>query len=121
MSMFLCSKGVPRPPYCDTSIKGVFSEINTGDAIYHVKEHLDGSQEAMFHPKLLLLLEDMFKYNSMKFLSLEQERFLHMFFNQAHTVTEAMRNEVEDPFQDMAELMKQFDNFLGSYSGENDE
>lgn len=121
MSMFLCAKGVPRPPFKECGMKGHLSEVNTANPIFHIKEQMDGTNEAIFHKLMIALLDDVITYNSMKFLSIEQERFMHMFFKQAEEVTLAELNGEEDPFQNMSELMKQFDNFLGSYSGDNNE
>lgn len=114
-------RGVPRPPLPDGLVKGLLSEVNTADTIFHTRYSMDGTVEAKFHHNLLALMNMVFLLDSMKILSVEQQRFVSMFLSQAHTANLAIDNNADDPFADMADVMKQFDNFLGSYYGEPDE
>ena len=100
--------------------KGTLSEVNTGNAVFYVKHKMDGSNRAVFHFNLIDLLNRVFTDDGMRYLSIEQERFLSKFFNQANVVTNRINNKVENPYKDMDEIYKQLDNFIGSYIGVND-
>ena len=98
-------------------VKGTLSEINTGSPVFYVKHHMDGSKEAIYHVNLIDLLDRVFVLDGLRFLSIEQERFVSRFINQAGTATNAIKSGTTNPFSNMDEVYKQLDDFLGSYLG----
>ena len=100
--------------------KGTLSEVNTGDAVFYVKHKMDGSNRAVFHFNLIDLLNRVFVDDGMRYLSIEQERFLSKFFKEAGIVTDRINAKDENPYRGMDEVFKQLDNFIGSYIGVND-
>ena len=99
-------------------IKAPLSEINTADPIFLVREHMDGSKKAIYYFNLISLLDEVFLKDSSRFLSIDQERFMRKFFDEANTVTGCLNNNVANPYNYMSEIMLQLDSFLGSYFGD---
>lgn len=123
MSMFnLC---VPQLSINDAPFpKSILSDLNTQNPIFFVNEEMNGERNAVYHVNIISLLDRVFVLNSLKFLSIEQERYMTKFFNQAHEVNNVLDNnrinETNDnPYENMDRIMKQLDNFLGSYFGVN--
>ena len=98
-------------------MKGELSEVNTGDPLLYVKECMDGSIQAKYHPNLMDLLDKVFTYDGMKFLSKDQKRFMSAFFDQAGEATDRMNSNNAEPFKYMDDAFRQLDSFMGSYRG----
>lgn len=94
------------------------SEVNTADPLFMVKECMDGSKKAAYHDNLIYLLDKVFIADNMRYLSVEQERFMGRYFEEGHTVTEGLNSNVP---VDMSDVMQQLDDFLGSYFGVSDD
>ena len=97
----------------------VMGSIKTSHPVFIIKNHIDGSKEAVYHPSLIHILDKVFLKDSLKYLSIEQERFIAKFFKEAGIVTNLLNEGLigEDLYKDMDEVMYQLDNFLGSYFG----
>ena len=99
--------------------------IRTGSPLYRIKDHMDGSKEAIYHVNLVRLLDRVFTRDSMKHLSIEQERYISKFFEQAGKANDKIdsnNSDIDtsnnvDPYAEMDDVMRQLDNFLGSYFG----
>lgn len=102
------------------NVKAPLSEINTADPIFFVKERMDGSREAIYHVNLVYLLDNVFTKNSTKYLSIEQERYIAKFLQEAGKANDKINEGTKDvdPYENMDDVMRQLDNFLGSYFGE---
>ena len=100
--------------------KGYLSEVNTFDPIFITRQDMNGDKDAIYHVNLIYLLDNVFTKNNLNYLSIEQERYMKTFFNEADIVTKSLNQLEEDSFKDMTRVMKQLDNFLGGYLGEND-
>lgn len=98
--------------------KDPLSELNTGDPLFYIKVHMDGVKEARFHVNFIDLLDRVFVHDGLKFLSIEQERFITKFFEEAGIVTDKLKNGNENPYIDLDEVFVYLDDFLGSYVGE---
>ena len=99
--------------------KNSLSEINTADPIFLIREHTDGSKKAFYHINLIYLMDKVFIRDNLHFLSIDQERFMSKFFNEAGVVTDILKNSGSNPYGNMDEIMLQLDSFLGSYFGDN--
>ena len=106
--------GVPTIPV------NVLSEVNTANPIFMIDENMDGEKEAIYHVNIIDLLDKVFMFDSMNFLSIEQERYFSRFFYEAGIVTDNINTDYEFPYESMDEVMNQLDNFLGNYIGVND-
>lgn len=95
--------------------KSPLSEVNTAAPVFHVREYLDGTKEAIFHRNIVELLDKVFVRNSMCYLSLDQTRFVQMFIEQAGKVTDYINHGNNRPWEDMDDIMIQFDDYLGDY------
>ena len=104
----------------DMPPKGTLSEVNTGDSVFYVKHRMDGKDHAVFNFNLIDLLNRVFVDDGMRYLSIEQERFLSKFFTQADVVTKKINASDSNPYKGLDEVYKQLDNFIGSYLGDND-
>lgn len=95
------------------------SMIRTGSPLYIVKDSMDGSREAIYHVNLVYLLDNVFTKNNTKYLSIEQERYIAKFLQEAGKVNDKIIEGTEnvDPYENMDDVMRQLDNFLGSYFG----
>jgi hypothetical protein len=98
--------------------KNPLSELNTADPIFSIKEAMDGSKEAIYHVNLIFLMDKVFTRDNLRFISIDQERFMSKFFNEAGIATDALHSGT-DPYANMDDVMIQLDNFLGSYFGVN--
>lgn len=110
--------GVPK------STKNSLSEVNTGSPIFKINTTMDGTKHAIYHVNMIDLLDKVFMRDNLEFISIEQERFMGRFFQQAHVATNimdnnALQNKNDDPFANMDEMLRELDNFLGSYFGVN--
>lgn len=110
-----------KPPI--NVIKGSLSEINTSNPIFYIKHHMDGSKEAVYHRNMIHLMDKVFLFDALRMLSIDQERFISVFFQQAHVTNLILdlnrsTGSTTDAYADMDDIMKQLDNFLGSYLGE---
>ena len=111
--------------YTQRSLDGINEEenlagmIRTGSPLYIVKDSMDGSREAIYHVNLVHLLDDVFTKNNTKYLSIEQERYIAKFLQEAGKVNDKIIEGTEnvDPYENMDDVMRQLDNFLGSYFG----
>ena len=99
-------------------IKAPLSEINTADPNFLVREHMDGSKKAFYHINLVYLMDKVFIRDNVHILSIDQERFMSKFFNEAGVVTNILNNSGSNPYSNMDEIMLQLDSFLGSYFGD---
>ena len=98
--------------------KNPLSELNTADPIFFVKEHMDGSKKAIYHVNTVYLMDKVFVRDNLRFLSIDQERFMSKFFNEAGVVTDGLKSNSSNPYSNMDEIMLQLDSFLGSYFGD---
>lgn len=98
--------------------KNPLSELNTADPIFFVKEHMDGSKKAIYHVNIVYLMDKVFVRDNLRFLSIDQERFMSKFFNEAGVVTDGLKSNSSNPYSNMDEIMLQLDSFLGSYFGD---
>lgn len=104
------------------SVKNVLSEVNTGSPLYKIHTTMDGDNHAVYHVNFIKLLDKVFLFDDLEKISVEQERFISVFFKQADDVTKILDNNAkldkdDDPFQNMDIIMRELDNFLGSYFG----
>lgn len=99
-------------------IKGTLSELNSASPYFYIKHHLDGTCEVKYHVNIIDILERVFTGDAMRYLSIEQERFMSRFFKQADSATKLLNSGSATPFKDLDEVFKQLDNFLGSYVGD---
>ena len=95
----------------------VLSEYNSGSPLFYKKHHLDGRVETKYHKNLIDILDRVFRFRGMKFLSREQERFLTKFFKYADKISYNIRTGKEDIYENVYEEFKDLDKFLGSYRG----
>ena len=98
-------------------IKGTLSELNTGEPVFYIKHHMDGTKEAIYHVNLIDLLDRVFVHDGLRFLSGEQERFMSKFFKEADIVTDKLSANDSNPFSKMDKIYRELDDFLGSYLG----
>lgn len=98
--------------------KGTLSELNTADYIFYTKHHLDGTKETKFHVNLIDLLDRVFLEDALRYLSIDQERFIEKFCKQADSVTKLINSDSDNPYKNMDDVFKQLDSFLGGYLGE---
>ena len=91
------------------------SEVNTGEAVYLIKNSLTGEKIAEFHVNLINILDRVLLNNNLDYLSLDQERLVSQYFKEGHEVDTLINEEHENPFKDMNPLTYQLDLFLGSY------
>ena len=106
-------------PQSQEIVKAPLSEVNTASPWYIIKDTLDGSKEAIYHVNFIRLLDLAFVNESLNLLSIEQGRFISLFFKEAGIVTDLINNNSGNPYDNMEVVMKQLDNVLGSYNGEN--
>lgn len=100
--------------------KGLPSEINSGDPLIYLQHHLDGTTESKFNVNLIDILDKVFIYNSMKFLSRKQERYIDKFLSACQSINTNYENNQEDLYVDVDETFKNLDQFLGGYMGVDD-
>ena len=99
-----------RPP------KGSLSEVNTGDALFYKKHHMDGTEEAVYHVNIIDLLDRVFTLDAMRFLSIEQERFIDKFLVEADKINTRFENN-QELYTDIDAVFTKLDHFLGNYMG----
>lgn len=111
----ICTRGKPLT----NTVKGSLSEVNTANPMFYIKHHMDGSKEAIYHANIIHLMDKVFTLDSLRMLSIDQERFISKFFEQAHVANLILDDtgSITDAYADMDDVMRQFDNFLGSYMG----
>ena len=97
--------------------KELLSEYNSSSPLFYKKHHLDGRVETKYHKNLIDILDRVFRYQGMKFLSREQERFMSKFFKYADTINRNYVDRKEDIYDGVFEEFKNLDQFLGSYKG----
>lgn len=104
---------------CIKEEENLVSMVRTGNPLYVIKDSMDGSREAIYHVNLVYLLDKVFTKNSTKYLSIEQERYIAKFLQEAGKVNDKIIEGTEnvDPYENMDDAMRQLDNFLGSYFG----
>lgn len=111
-------------PYTETlgissKSKNALSEINTSSPIFIIHESIDGTKQATYHVNLIYLLDRLFMGDYYSALSIEQERFIKRFLYEADKVFKKLDTDGDKAYDDMSHIMKQLDNFLGSYEGVN--
>lgn len=97
--------------------KSPLSEVNTGDPLIYIKHLMDGTRQVKYHVNLIDLLDRVFLNDGMRFLSLEQERFISEYLNEGGVVTDRIKSSHATPYKDMDIIFEQLDDFLGSYKG----
>lgn len=107
--MFTVPSTKPRQP---------LSEVNTADPCFIIQEKMDGSISVKYHVNLIDLLDKVFLTDTQDFLSIEQNRFMDIFYKKASEVTDKIINNDKNPYQNMDTVMRQLDIFLGEYIGE---
>ena len=105
-------------PQLNETGKAPLSEINTAEPIFLITERMDGSKKAIYYFNLISLLDEVFLKDSSRFFSIDQERFMSKFFNEAGVVTDRLKGNSSNPYSNMDEIMLQLDSFLGSYFGD---
>ena len=100
--------------------EGVVGTIHTGNPLFVIKDCMDGNKEAIYHVNLVYLLDGVFTKNNIKYLSIEQERYIAKFLQEGGKVNDKINEGTKDvdPYESMDNAMRQLDNFLGSYFGE---
>ena len=83
-----------------------------------VKTTLDSSPEVNFTTDFVEATSNVLVSGNTRLVSIDQERFLRLFLNEAGVVTDNLSNNVSNPYKDMHDITKQFDDVLGSYVGE---
>ena len=103
--------------------EGLVGMIHTGNPLFAIKDCMDGNKEAIYHVNLVYLLDDVFTKNNIKYLSIEQERYITKFLQEGGKVNDKINEGTEDvdPYENMDNVMRQLDNFLGSYFGEDND
>ena len=103
--------------------EGLVGMIHTGNPLFVIKDCMDGSKEAIYHVNLVYLLDDVFTKNSTKYLSIEQGRYIAKFLQEGGKVNDKINEGTKDvdPYENMDNVMRQLDNFLGSYFGEDND
>ena len=101
----------PHPP------KGTLCEINTASPTVYIRKKLDGTYETKFHVNMIDLMDRVFIHRGMKFLSEDQIDYVSKYFEQAGLATDKLNLNLQDPFNNMDETFKDFDEFLGNYYG----
>ena len=103
--------------------EGLVGMIHTGNPLFVIKGCMDGNKEAIYHVNLVYLLDDVFTKNNIKYLSIEQERYITKFLQEGGEVNDKINEGTEDvdPYENMDNVMRQLDNFLGSYFGEDND
>ena len=113
---------------CNISHKGFLSEVNTADPFLAISTRWDCTIDTTYHVNLIDLLDRVFMEGGFPPLSLEQERVFKKFLKEADAVTKAIQNKStlpsETELQDILsnnldDVFKQLDQFLGSYLGVN--
>lgn len=100
--------------------KVALSEVNTADPVFGKCETMEGSAHVTYHINMIKLLDMVFFYDNMEFLSVAQKRFMDVFFKQAGLVDAAIDKNDDNIYKEMYPEYQQLDNFLGSYLGEFD-
>ena len=101
-----------------TKPRKALSEINTADPCFMIHEKMNGSVSVKYHVNLIDLLDRVFLNDTQNFLSIEQDRFMDMFYKRAGEVTDKINSNDKDPYQNMDTVMRQLDIFLSGYIGE---
>ena len=102
-----------------TKPRKALSEINTAEPVFAVYENMDGTSNIKYHVNLIDLLDKVFIHNNQNFLSVEQDRFMDVFYKKADEVTKRLNTDNDNnPYRDMDAVMRQLDVFLGGYIGE---
>ena len=101
-----------------TKPRKALSEITTAEPYFIIQEKMDGSTTVKYHANLIDLLDKVFLSDTQDFLSIEQDRFMDIFYKKANEVTDKINNNDENPYQNMDTVMRQLDIFLGEYVGE---
>lgn len=114
-------------------IKDSLSEINTADAFFDVSEKWDGTVDVTYHINLIDLFDQVFVEGGFHPLSIEQTRILKKYLNEAGRITKNIEEHkqqkeknpslpdktYEEFTTDLDDVLKQLDEFLGSYYGVN--
>lgn len=113
---------------CNIPHKGFLSEVNTADPFLAISTRWDGTIDTTYHVNFIDLLDRVFMEGGFHPLSIEQERVFKKFLKEADAVTKAIQNKStlpsETELQDILsnnldDVFKQLDQFLGSYLGVN--
>lgn len=112
-----CHPFICNPHPSGKQMKGALSELNTGDPIFYFKHKMDGTTSSVFHRNLIDLLDRVFVYDGMRFLSEDQERYFTEYFTQAGIATDKIKKDIPSPFNNMDQTFIDLDEFLGSYLG----
>ena len=112
-----CNPFICHPHPHGRQMKGALSELNSGDPIFYFKHKMDGSVASVFHRNIIDLLDRVFAYDGLRFLSEDQERYFSEYFSQAGVVTDKINKDIPDPFNNMDQTFIDLDTFLGSYLG----
>lgn len=97
------------------SLQNMPGRLWTGNPLFAIQNHMDGSKEATYHVNLIYLLDRVFVRDSMNPLHRDQERFISRYLNQGGVVTNKLNTGDTNPYVSMDDVLKQLDSFLGSY------
>ena len=119
--MFIHHLPPKREPFASSYVypnKSTLSEINSGSPLFYIKHKMDGTKQTVYHVNIIDILDRVFVNDATKFMSLDQERFMSRFLSACHTIqgnldSENIYNDVDDVFKDL-------DQFLGNYIGVDD-
>jgi hypothetical protein len=95
------------------------NEYNTselGKSIFYTKQNLCGDYRNYFNIKLIPLLNKVFCTNNLHLLTIEQQQFLEHYFLVADPYSAAEITVADEVI--LSDVMKEFDSFLGSSTGE---
>ena len=70
-----------------TKPRKALSEITTAEPYFVIQEKMDGSTTVKYHVNLIDLLDKAFLSDTQDFLSIEQDRFMDIFYKKADEVT----------------------------------
>ena len=88
----------------------LFRTMESGKSIFLNNKDLYGLDTANFSLNFIPLLDKSIVEDNLYVISIEQQRFLQRYFEEAYKL---MEEDLE-----LSKVMKEFDNFLGSYIGE---
>lgn len=110
----------PDTPRISTSNE---RRLETGNGVFYERTNLYSNDAFEYYVNLIFLFDSAIMNDNLKLLSVEQERLLAQYFLEADTITPPEDVALEDwiyDFDSLSTKVKQLDEFLGSYLGEND-
>ena len=100
--------------YLDRQPKASLSEVNVGLPEFYVKNNMNGTREYKYHDNFAELMDKVFTYDDVNYLSVDQERFIKRFFKEADIVIANMSSD-KPKYDNVHKEYEDLDHFLGSY------